>query len=58
MHGDVGTGLASRSALEVTMRHRPDTVKADPDDSGSGSDDGQGGNDSGGCGDGDGCGRQ
>lgn len=53
VHGDVGTGPASRSALEVTMRHLPDLVKADPED-----DDGQGGNDSGGCGDGDGCGRQ
>ncbi|MFI2373124.1 hypothetical protein [Streptomyces sp. NPDC018833] len=40
------------SALEVTMRYRMDTVKADPED------DSGGGGESGGCGDGDGCGRQ
>jgi hypothetical protein len=53
VHGGVGTGPASRSALEVTMRYPLDTVKTDPED-----DDGQGGDESGGCGDGDGCGRQ
>ncbi|MEN8653778.1 hypothetical protein ABCR94_25040 [Streptomyces sp. 21So2-11] len=52
-HGGAGTRLAPSSALEVTMRELPCTVKADPED-----DDGQGGNDNGGCGDGGGCGRK
>lgn len=41
-----------RTRQEVTMRHLPDPVKAEPED-----DDGDG-ESAGGCGDGDGCRRQ